>query len=292
MFCENCGTVLDDEAEICNNCGIPIVRDYVQETSTSEPYVPSVSTTVPKDKKRNSIILPVISILIVIVLTTSISIIVHLAKSSANGEYQETVSQTNIINNMEIDEREKLNTFISNFAEIEFPDYDSNNYEESQLINFLILHNYANNNGNIEVSKNHNIKLYANIVQKNTARFFNKSVNMIDTDIVEYDNSDNAFYSTTYKLNSNNQYSKLSYNEYYSLAVIDSMYEQEDGTYSLEFTIYKSDLKLNKSFYSYSSNDALNNNNLSVIRHGEAVICDYYVDSINKYQLLSYRTYD
>ena len=202
-----------------------------------------------------------------------------------------TAKKPSTYNGLSRDKQYEINIFISNFAEIDFEDFYIDDYNDGQIIDFSMLHNYVNNFGGINYSPSDDlVVLSADSVQKNAKRFFGTSVYCSETDLVNYDESEKEFFAYASSLNNHNSYSMLDFNKHYSIAVIDSMKSSGGGTHSVEFTVYKTNYSLSDNYYNYFPSDAHNDSTFTEVYTGSAVVSDYYVNGQNKYQLISYTT--
>ena len=98
-------------------------------------------------------------------------------------------------------------------------------------------------------------------------------------------------YASASALESHNSNFSLFFNEVYSVSIIDTVFQNNDGSYNVSFSVYSSYDPLSKDYYGFSKEEADNNDSLNFVYEGDALIKDYYKDGINKYQLISYNSY-
>ena len=166
-------------------------------------------------------------------------------------------------------ELKSVNIFLSNFAEVEFPNY-SYNYNYNDMINFAILHNYINGNSSCKVNGSQ-VSISGDTVKKNISRFFGTSIPLSSTDIASY-MGDGYFYTDTGLLQNKIRHSSSGYGKIYTFVVIDSISLYFDGAYGVQFKIYKTNTPISDAFYGYYPSQAQNVSGATVIGSGSATI--------------------
>lgn len=185
-------------------------------------------------------------------------------------------------------EYREMNMFLSNFAEVYFGDYDSDNVNAGQLIDFAILHGYINDNSSV-ANYNGVSTISTEYASKYISRFFGKSVNFRDTQMVVYNadtgmlsaNTDVLFY--TCADHTENGYTL-------NFATTDRVTDNGDGTYSVDFYVMASPRDSFGKYYSYTYDELSGMRNVYRIGYGSAVIRvegDMLSDSYS-YQLVKY----
>ena len=201
-------------------------------------------------------------------------------------------------------QRYELNIFLSNFSELWFPAYDESAPDNNALIFFGCLHNSRNHTDGAIAISDEEAQKYVNLdyydihacykVNKNTventvARYFGKTVNHGSAKTKDMNGFD---WSQGY----NNGYYYFDSGEEgdftIDVAVVDSMFENNDGTYTVTFKSYiYGDIDLLPEIY-YSTPASVAGK--EAYATGTAVVRPYSYNGRNTYQLVSYsasRTY-
>ena len=312
LFCEKCGYKLQSSSQQIKPAGVPV-----------KPEQKSINASSNTTSKTIIIILIVLVLIFAILAAVGAAIYIHKKNADAETyysdesatDYFEEDSTTEVwddeeeesttrkpattkkkttkasSNGLSRNKQYEINIFLSNFAEVDFDDFDINGSNDEQIIDFSMLHNYANNFGGIKYSSSDDlVTLSAATVRKNAKRFFNTSVYCTSTNLVNYDSYEEKFYAYASDLSNHNFYANLGFNKHYEMAVVDKMSKNGDGTHDVEFTVYSSDNSISDNYYYYHPGDAQRDSNFAEIYSGSATVRDYYVDGTNKYQLIYYST--
>ncbi len=194
----------------------------------------------------------------------------------------------NLIPGMSSEQRSNVNMFISNFAETDLSPFNRyGDYSDEDIINFCLCHNYANKNGGIEVSDG-TVVLDGSVVTKNAERFFGVDIMNQSTSLADYDDYSDEYWSSIDNMDYYSDTAHFTYGHYYSMAVVDSMVSNGDGTYDVSFKIYRKnddEGALSKKYYKYTPKQAANSEYVYSVGKGKAVIENY---KDGKYRLVSY----
>lgn len=301
MFCDNCGSQLTSGDMFCANCGAPI--ECVEKTDvtpqpsafdeggTSAGFTPIVTNEAKKpmspDAKKKIIIIASVVLALIVIVTVVVIVISNLGGSDDYSDSYTQIEETtnnnnikdsdsttsetqddnsNLINTMTMDERKEINTFISNFAEVNFPDYNNEYYSAEDLINFSILHNYANDYGDILVKKGYAM-VERKVVEDNLLRYFGVNDGLVETDICTVDD-----YVVMATVDSLRDKANIDNGAVYRVAFVDNMTDNGDGTYDIDFSIYSSENAISNDMYAYSQDDVINDSSLSHVSTGQAKV--------------------
>lgn len=210
-------------------------------------------------------------------------------KTTTTKKKEEKVKEDkNLVPDMSAEQRSKINMFISNFAETDLSPFNRyGDYSDEDIINFSLCHNYANKNGDIEVS-NGTVMLKGSVVRKNAERFFGVDIMNQSTSLADFDDYDDVYWSSIDVMDYYSDTAHFTYGHYYSMAVVDSMVSNGDGTYDVSFKIYRKNNDegaLSKKYYKYTPKQAANSEYVYSVGEGKAVVEDY---KDGKYRLVSY----
>ena len=74
------------------------------------------------------------------------------------------------------DEREKLNTFFSNFSEQYMEPFDKETLSDSKMIDFAVSHNYKNNYKRFESSGENTVKIKKEFIEESAEKYFGRKI--------------------------------------------------------------------------------------------------------------------
>ncbi len=212
----------------------------------------------------------------------------------------------NLISGLSAQERYELNVFLSNFVEIGFTKYDVESPDNEFLIYFGCMHHAHNHTANAisisdsEASKyialddeyiNSCYKVSKDAVQESVGRYFGKkSADALNHTSV---NMPNDAYRGRGEYAFNNGYYYFDYGEEGAIdlsgAVADSMYLNNDGSYTVTFKGYGyGDLRLVPEIYYYTAEQAASSNRGRLFMQGKAIITSFEYNGRNTYQLVRY----
>lgn len=319
-YCPVCNRTYDsaDDVKFCESCGVAVVE---------KTEVPAA----PEKKNNSKIIIIVLSVLLAIAVAAVVffvakgsfaeknkapaedNLMVEEVSSVASSSVPETttvpekltanvtttVPQTtteiympsNIIEIMSDSEITALNTFLSNFAEVRFEDYNSSYPDDAQLIDFAIKHAYINNNSSI-VSQDGASYMSKEYADKYISRFFGKSVSYRDTSLVAYNPDSETLSASTTNLHFGCiEYSEeMEYRQSFASAY--DVKKNNDGTYTVQFNILSVDIDKHdiSGFYSKSCDDLQNHS--GVKKEADCIatvrVSGNDIDDSFSYQLLTY----
>lgn len=134
-----------------------------------------------------------------------------------------------IFPSMSNNEKKALNIFFSNFSEVNFGNFYSTNYDDANLINFGVLHNYINNNDLVEVQDSDYV-LQGEYVTKTIKKYFGLNIPNQSTDQYAYE-GDNYFWpGAAGELFSN-------------FSQVTEFIKNDDGTFTASISIYSAGLE-------------------------------------------------
>ncbi|OZQ68294.1 hypothetical protein [Paenibacillus odorifer] len=192
--------------------------------------------------------------------------------------YERISAQTagnNVFLSMDNVKKQALNTFFSNFSEVNFGNFNSKGYKDSDLINFSILHNYINADNKIKAEG-----LYFTIkdsyVAESVKKYFGLTIKHQKTDRYSYSNG-------TYK------WPAASGEPFPNFSQVVEMYKNKDGSYSVSLEIYNAgtDYEGDKMIYKPKSSWE-KNFKPELIGKATAVIKMAKVNDKQTYQLIQY----
>ncbi|MFF2909184.1 hypothetical protein [Paenibacillus sp. NPDC057934] len=125
---------------------------------------------------------------------------------------------------MDNSKKQALNTFFSNFSEVNFGNFNSKGYKDSDLINFSILHNYINADNKIKVEGSY-FTIKDSYVAESVKKYFGLTIKHQKTDRYSYSNGTYKWPAASGEPSPN-----------FSQAV--TMYKNKDGSYSVSLEIY------------------------------------------------------
>ena len=212
----------------------------------------------------------------------------------------------NLISGLSAQERYELNVFLSNFVEIDFPKFDVASPVNEELIYFGCMHHACNHTSDAtpisdaEASKyialddyyiNSCYKVSKDAVAESVGRYFGKKA----SDILyhTYVNMPNDVSRGRGEYAFNNGYYYFDYGEEGAIdlsgAVADSMYLNNDGSYTVTFKGYGyGDLRLVPEIYYYTAEQAASSDKGRLFVQGKAIITSFEYNGRNTYQLVRY----
>jgi hypothetical protein len=115
-------------------------------------------------------------------------IILILCGGALNAE-NSIISNNKIVNFSDYD-KEKINTFLSNFSECFFRHFDISTAVDGDFITFAVLHNYKNNSKLfVKGDKDYSVKISKDYIEKTIEKYFNKKFTnhcSVKRDEIEY----------------------------------------------------------------------------------------------------------
>lgn len=191
---------------------------------------------------------------------------------------------------MSSEDHYRINIFLSNFSEQFFDDFDSSNYDESQLVRFSYLHYKINFFSSMKIGSGY-YSLTLEQVNQKLQRYFGLSVSPTEGQIYE---------TWGWSISYANGYfsSEAAEGESYSyMSVADTLKKRSDGNYDVTFKVYSVDkyayggmMIEDKSYYYMTPEEAASRSGLTYIMSGKAVVRRYISGAVDSYQLISYHT--
>ena len=197
---------------------------------------------------------------------------------------------SNILESMSSSETTALNTFLSNFAEVRFGDYNSSSSDYGQLIDFAIKHAYINGNSSIQ-SGDGNSTMSTVYADKYISRFFGRTVTYHDTSLVSYNpDSQTLHASTTDLFLGCVDYTGSEYRLCFASAF--DVKKNDNGTYTVQFNILSADKDTDNfsKYYSMSHENLISYSGVNNEGSCTAVVkvSGNNLDDSFSYQLVSY----
>ena len=104
---------------------------------------------------------------------------------SENKSIYEEFTKLEISNN----EREKLNTFFSNFSEVYMEPFDEQTLSDADIIRFAVSHNYINNYKRFESSGDYTAKIKKEFIEESAEKYFGRKITSHQsTEYIKYTN--------------------------------------------------------------------------------------------------------
>ena len=204
--------------------------------------------------------------------------------------------------NIELDSaaQENANTFISNFAEVYFGDYDKKTSGKEQLFDFVYIHLKINSPDALSSAKKGDLSyetFTADKAREVILRYF--SVSVSEDDCRKFSSPPDSFGDNAqgpYYENGRIWYNSGAGENYGIIAVVDSAISNSDGTVSFFFTIYSidpatyADLSISglKAYYKLTPAKADSDKTLTKVRSGSAVVS---IEQSGRFSLVSYKTF-
>lgn len=179
--------------------------------------------------------------------------------------------------NLSDDEHRKINIFFSNFSEAYMTEFDIDNYNLGELINFAYVHNTINNYNLIGVD-GYEMYIDKSHVEKTINKYFGLNISHGNVGGFQYRNG--------------KYYTQAASGENYSFfSHVDALKDNKDGTYSAEISIYSDNNYDGVNSVYYNSKKTWENiqNSYEYLGKAEAKAKPEVVDGKNTYQLLYYK---
>ena len=123
------------------------------------------------------------------------------------------------------DEREKLNTFFSNFSEVYMDPFDEQTLSDIKMIDFAVSHNYNNNYKRFESSGDNKAKIKKEFIDESAEKYFGRKITSHQS--TEYITYKNGYYYKDEADGGENRFS-----------VIEELFEAGDNYYFAIVDIY------------------------------------------------------
>ena len=187
------------------------------------------------------------------------------------------------------DDWRRINTFLSNFSEIWFDNYASDESgEEFDLLNYGYLHLKINDNAKVHYDSGYYYVTKADM-DKCLNRFFGRTV-----PAGEYTRSSYGYTETISYRNDAFQYPAADGEAYNYLTIVYQMQETDHQTYYVAFDVFELDIEeyfdrgISDSYYAMNYSEAVSSSQLTYVYSGTAEIRDYENGTLKSYQLISY----
>lgn len=184
---------------------------------------------------------------------------------------------TDIFSTLTYDQKRSLNIFFSNFSEAYFNNFDISNYDDSQLIQFAILHNIINYGDRIKYSDNEAM-LEEKYVAQVIKRFFNVDVNHGSVNSFEYRNGSYVWPAADGE-------------QYWDFSQVENFYDNGDGTFTANLVVYSAGFEYEGQDIIYDPKDEGWGNDITPEYRGtaQAVVKKADINGKQTYQLLKYQ---
>jgi hypothetical protein len=219
------------------------------------------------------------------------AVVIESSESSQNADNGDT--------DFDVGRQEYANTFLSNFAEQYFYDYERNDGSAERVLDFVHIYLKINSRDSVSYSKNGELTFETFTLEKAqsvAAKYFglqltDDQISSLSAPPTSYgDQPAGPFYA-----DSKIWYEAGDGESYNSLAIVDSAVNNSDGTITLNFTVYALDLDTywavgNQGmtrYYKMTAEEAAKDKALTKSRTGTAVVG---VAQSGNYYLISYKT--
>lgn len=198
---------------------------------------------------------------------------------------------------MEITDQTKVNTYISNFAEVFFGDFERDTASVKTILNFIHIHLKINSRNSISYENKGDLSYESftmDTAQSNCTKYFGIRLNEDDCrDLPLPPTTSDAYAQGPFYDNGKFYYPAADGESYNLIGVVDNMYSNSDGTITFAFTIYEIDLDTYssldangmKAYYKLTSSQAANDITLSRVTGGTATVS---ATQSGGYSLISY----
>lgn len=175
--------------------------------------------------------------------------------------------------------QKEINLFLSNFTEVFFPDFEEKPSDEI-LINFAVRHNFINNFDAFEHSKSNSGEGFLNksVVERSIDRFFDLDVQHQKTEIYDFDGSKYII--------------QFASGAPAHMAVVQEMYDNNDGSYTVYFDEVFSHEFLDYSLTPRELEEEISNHpdRTEIIDSKKAIVERHEFEGKSIYKLLKYVT--
>lgn len=210
--------------------------------------------------------------------------------TSASSESKSSTSDTQATSGdnsnvpLDADNQEYANTFITNFAEQYFWDFDSSTAELDRYMDFAYLHLKINAQNEVSTAKNGDVSYEMFSAEKAQAvigKYFGKAVT--DDDIKKLHTPPDAYGDSAagpYYKDGKIWYQPGAGESYNRIGIVDAVKNNGDGTLTLKFTVYEIDLDTFstldssglKAYYKLTPAKASMDKTLKKVSYGSAVV--------------------
>lgn len=186
----------------------------------------------------------------------------------------EEIALINAFPKMSFDQKKQLNIFFSNFSEIDFGEFDADNYNTEDLILFGILHNIVNYGKRINYVGDYET-LSSKYVTQAIKKYFGIEVNPISIDGFEY-NDGNFVWPAADGV------------QYLNFSQVENFIDNGDGTYTAKIKIFNRGFDLDGNNIVYEPMESWKDINPELISSMQALVKKANVDGKDTYYLLKY----
>ena len=207
----------------------------------------------------------------------------------------------NLVDGMSRDDRYLLNIFLSNFSELAMTELDTASASDDVLIYFACMHNAINRtSGTItipeeELAKYVTIDEFAFSPTKISVQTINNTLDRYLGRGVKHKSVSGYFGIGGDEFAYSNGYYYFEAGEIDGdaslyVTVADSMHENGDGTYTVEFSNYLTEYDSSKSYYYLSPSDALASSKMRKVTTGRAIVRPHVYNGKNTYRLVKWQS--
>ena len=211
----------------------------------------------------------------------------YMAKSEQ--AIDEVVTETFMLND---EAQEYCNTYVSNFAETYFSDYDKGYSSTDQLLDVAYIHIKINSPDSMSTVKKGDLT-YEVFTSEKAVNVVNKYFSIYFTEdecktLAAPPSTYGDMAAGPYYEDGKIWYQSASGENYSRIAIVDTVDNNMDGTLTLKFTIYSVDTNSGlKAYYKMTPEKARSDNTLTKVTSGAAVVD---VGQSGQYYLISYKT--
>ncbi|OBZ19345.1 hypothetical protein A8L34_07500 [Bacillus sp. FJAT-27264] len=185
-------------------------------------------------------------------------------------------ANNNLYNSYDNTKKKELNTFFSNFSEVNMKSFNSKNYKDIDLIQFAILHNDINYGDRIQVEGGSYFTLKDTYVSETIKRFFGIQVKQQKINGYSYSNG-------KYK------WAAASGAAYPNFSQVTSFVKNNDGTYSASLGVYQADSESMGNRVMYQPKNLWTKDfKAKLIGNASAIVKLVKINDKQTYQLLQY----
>lgn len=197
-------------------------------------------------------------------------------------ESEQTIpSKKDVFPKLSYDEKKKLNLFFSNLSEAYFSQFNKDNYNVEQLIDFAVVHNkinYANRIKTTQVKGGSYDELDSKHVIDTVKRFFGIEIKAKATEVYPLEGG-------------NYHWPSADGEQYMNFSQIINFYDNRNGTFTAEIQIYTSDFESQGESVLYEPKDEAWGNDIGYDNYGTATAVVKKAKLLNKdtYQVIEYK---
>ena len=213
-------------------------------------------------------------------------------KEKEEGKEEQKVEEQKV--ELTKEEQYKINLFLSNFSEQRFGGYDSENYEDFQLIDFAFTGAKINDSKKVKYMEP-NYAVSEKTINSRIQRYFGKTVAPKEGQKYEHYYEQEGYSESIEYKDGMFLMPAVDGESYGRMSVANEMIQQQDGTFRVSFKIYELE-QFNiggmfiddKNYYYTTPDQAEKSAEMVCVGSGKAVVTPYKSGKTDSYQLLKY----